>query len=54
MTVKVHTTMRPHEEIEVSEQEALDLQRMGVLAKINGKSVTEKTKEVAVNGGNGN
>jgi hypothetical protein len=53
-TVKIATTMRPHEEIEVSEAEATDLFRAGVLAKVNGKAVTEKTKEAAVNGGNGN
>lgn len=52
--MKVNTTMRPHEEIEVSEAEALDLFRQNLLAKMNGKNVTEKTKEATVNGGDRN
>lgn len=33
--VKIRTTLRPDKEIEVSEAEALDLERMGVVAKTN-------------------
>ena len=32
-TVKVRTTMRPDQELEVSPQEALDLKRQGLLAE---------------------
>jgi hypothetical protein len=33
MTVRIRTTMRPHEEIEVGEGEARDLERMGALVE---------------------
>jgi hypothetical protein len=41
--IKVRTTMRPAEPIEVSESEALDLQRQGVLATDN--AVTRKLED---------
>ena len=44
-TVKVATTMRPDDEIEVSEGEFTDLVRQGLVAKVNGKPVTAKKKE---------
>jgi hypothetical protein len=31
MTHKIRTTMRPHEQLEVSDQEYTDLQRQGLL-----------------------
>lgn len=44
-TVKVSTTMRPDDEIEVEEAEFTDLARQGLIAKVNGKPVTAKKKE---------
>ncbi len=44
-TVKVATTMRPDDEIEVGEAEFTDLARAGLIAKLNGKPVTAKKKE---------
>lgn len=44
-TVKVATTMRPGEEIEVEEAEFLDLLRQNLIAKVNGKPVPVKKKE---------
>lgn len=47
----VRTTMRPHEEIEVSDAELLDLQRQGLLvedekpAPVEEKPATEKKME---------
>lgn len=51
-TFKVATTMRPHEEIEVSEAEAIDLLRQGVVATLNGMKPNKK--EGTGNGGNVN
>lgn len=44
-TVKVSTTMRPDDEIEVGEAEFTDLARQGLISKIEGKPVTAKKKE---------
>lgn len=41
-TVKVSTTMRPNDEVEVTEAEFIDLARQGLIAKVDGRSVTEK------------
>ncbi len=49
-TVKISTTMRPGDEIEVGESEFRDLAAQGLIAKVNGRSVTEeKAKEKANN-----
>lgn len=53
-TIKVSTTMRPGDEIEVDEAEFTDLFRQNLIAKVNGKALTEKMKEAAVNGSVGN
>jgi hypothetical protein len=53
-TVKVATTMRPSEEIEVGEAEFLDLLRQKLIKTVNGKPLTKKQEEEAVNGTHGN
>lgn len=44
-TVKVATTMRPNDEIEVDEAEFTDLVRQNLIAKVNGKPFRQNTKK---------
>lgn len=45
---KVRTKMRPHEELEVSDQEYTDLQRQGMLVENDGKT---SNRSVSASGG---
>lgn len=44
-TIKVSTTMRPDDVIEVEEAEYNDLFRQNLLSKVNGKPISAKKKE---------
>lgn len=53
MGVRIRTTMRPHEQIEVDRSEFLDLGRQGLLADVEvdeGEPVQPKTSEAPKTG----
>lgn len=44
---KIRTTMRPHEELEVSPEEATDLRRMGVVVEDENRSESSSGNRTA-------
>lgn len=47
MGVRIRTTMRPHEEIEVGVEEFVDLARQDLLVEVEGQTKPAKTGEQA-------